>query len=96
MEETSQEDATPQEEEDEGEGIDGESCLVEMPFRDALRKHVGRMSGNAMRDQRTHEIAHDIGVVTTSVPLPQHAGLRLPHLSLVEDPQSLHWGGHVW
>jgi hypothetical protein len=64
----------------------------DVPFAVALRRRVGRVTGNAGKDHRNDEIACNVNVSITSVPIA--AGL--PSLRLVEDERSQHWGGHVW
>ena len=75
-----------------------------VPFAVALRRRVGRQTGNAGRDHRNDEIACDLNVRFTTVPIEVGGGSRplntdqpcLSSLRLVEDEQSQHWGGHVW
>jgi hypothetical protein len=64
----------------------------DVPFAVALRKRVGRVTGNAGKEHRNDEIACSVNVNITSVPIA--AGL--PSLRLLEDQHSQHWGGHVW
>jgi hypothetical protein len=71
----------------------------EVPFAVALRRRVGRQTGNAGRDHREDEIARDVNVRFTTVPIAGAQGAEavlLASLRLVEDEHSQHWGGHVW
>jgi hypothetical protein len=70
-----------------------------VPFAVALRRRVGRQTGNAGRNHREDEIARDVNVRFTTVPIAGAPGTKavlLASLRLVEDEHSQHWGGHVW